>query len=254
MGGLVRRTTPLIGALIAAFALAACGKGNVTVTSGAASQTAKTPRSPSVQAGLTRARALAFATAVNLREADVPGLHAANKAEHQSSSGKAIERELEHCIGVASANQLFESGSKDFEHSGGISQFDVSSNVSVSKSAALAAGELTKLRSAHTRDCLKRYLSLLFKGSSYRGAVIGPVSIAAGSPPAAGTSGSIGLRISTSITVRTIRIPFYLDILGFVYGPAEVSLLSSGLPVPFPAATQQRLFLSLLARAKAHRL
>jgi len=54
--------------------------------------------------------------------------------------------------------------------------------------------------------------------------------------------------------VRTLRIPFYLDILGFVYGPAEISLLSSGLPVPFPAALQQRLFLSLLARAKAHRL
>lgn len=256
MDGLVRRTLPLISALLAAIALASCGKGSVTVTvsSGGASHSAPTPRSPSVQAGLTRARALAFAAAVNLRSADVPGLHAANKADSQSSSGKAIEHELEHCIGVSGANQLAEAGSKDFEHSGGISQFDVSSNVSVSKSAALAAGELEKLRSAHTKDCLKRYLSLLFKGSTYRGAVIGPVSVAEGSPPAPGTSGSIGLRISTSITVRTIRIPFYLDILGFVYGPAEVSLLSSGLPVPFPAATQQHLFLSLLARAKAHRL
>ena len=120
--------------------------------------------------------------------------------------------------------------------------------------AALATSELAKLRSSHTKDCLKRYLSLLFKGSTYRGAVIGPVSIAEGSPPAAGTSGSIGLRISTSVSIRSVRIPFYLDILGFVYGPAEVSLLSSGLPVPFPAATQQHLFLSLLARAKAHRL
>jgi hypothetical protein len=243
-----------MSALIAAFALASCGKGSVTISSVETVTSTHTRQSPSLQTGLTRARALAFAAAVNLRSADVPGLHGADKAEKQSSSGKAIESELEHCIGVASANQLAESGSKNFEHSGGISQFDVSSNVSVSKSAALAANELTKLRSAHTKDCLKHYLSLLFKSSSYRGAVIGPVSVAEGSPPAAGTSGSIGLRISTSITVRTIRIPFYLDILGFVYGPAEVSLLSSGLPVPFPAATQQRLFLSLLARAKAHRL
>jgi hypothetical protein len=258
MGGLVRRTLPLISVLLAAIALCSCGKGSVTVTvsSGVASPspTTQTQQSPPVQPGLTRARALAFAAAVNLREADVPGLHPADKAEQQSSSGKAIERELEQCIGASSANQLAEAGSKDFEHSGGVSQFDVSSNVSVSKSAALATSELAKLRSGHTKDCLKRYLSLLFKGSTYRGAVIGPVSIAEGSPPAAGASGSIGLRISTSISIRTVRIPFYLDILGFVYGPAEVSLLSSGLPVPFPAATQQHLFLSLLARAKAHRL
>jgi hypothetical protein len=260
MGGLVRRTLPLISLLLVAFALSCCGKGNVTVTvrSGTASpspsRTTQTQQSPRTQPGLTRARALAFAAAVNLRESDVPGLHPADKAEQQSSSGKAIERELEHCVGVSGANQLAEAGSKDFEHSGGVTHFDVSSNVSVSKSAALATSELAKLRSGHAKDCLKRYMTLLFKGSSYRGAVIGPVSIAEGSPPAAGASGSIGLRISTSITIRTIRIPFYLDILGFVYGPAEVSLLSSGLPVPFPAATQQRLFLSLLARAKAHRL
>lgn len=260
MGELVRRTLPLISALLAAIIVAGCGKGNVTVTttsalsSGTSSQPIQKPQSPGVQAGLTRARALAFAAAVNLRSDDVPGLHAANKPDSQSASGKAVEHELERCIGVSGGNQLAEAGSKDFEHSGGISQFDISSNVSVSKSAALATSELAKLRSAHTKDCLKRYLTLLFKGSSYRGAVIGPVSVAEGSPPAPGTSGSIGLRISTSITVRTIRIPFYLDILGFVYGPAEVSLLSSGLPVPFPAATQQHLFLSLLARAKAHRL
>ncbi len=257
MSGLVRRTLPLICALLAVLVLGACGKGSVTVTAGGASPKAParpSTKSPSVQAGLTRARALAFAAAVNLRGGDVPGLHTAEKRERQSSSGKSIERELERCIGVSGANQLAEAGSKDFERSGGVSQFDVSSNVSISKSAALAAGELRKLRSAHTKDCLKRYLTLLFKGSSYRGAVIGPVSVAEGSPPAAGAGGSIGLRISTSITVRTIRIPFYLDILGFVYGPAEVSLLSSGLPVPFPAAAQQHLFLSLLARAKAHRL
>ncbi len=249
---------PLIGALLAAVTLASCGKGNVTVTVGTARPAATPAPAPApgvpTQAGLTRARALAFASAVNLRSGDVPGLHIRHKAEHQPSSGKAVEHELQQCIGVSAGGQLLEAGSQDFEASGGGSQFGVSSNVAVSKTAALADAELSKLRSAHTKSCLKRYLTQIFKGSSYRGAVIGPVSVAEGSPPAAGTSGSIGLRISTSITVRTLRIPYYLDILGFVYGPAEVSLLSSGLPVPFPAALQQRLFLSLLARAKAHSL
>jgi len=51
-----------------------------------------------------------------------------------------------------------------------------------------------------------------------------------------------------------MKLPIYLDYLGFVDGPAEVTLLSSGLLRPFPAAIQQRLFALLLSRAKAHRL
>jgi hypothetical protein len=46
----------------------------------------------------------------------------------------------------------------------------------------------------------------------------------------------------------------YLDILGFVYGPARVTLFSSGILRPFPAAVQQGLFSLLLARARAHHL
>jgi len=111
---------------------------------------------------------------------------------------------------------------------------------------------MAKLRSGHAKACLERYLGELFKSGSHSGAAVGPVSVQEGTPPAAGANGSVGLRISTSITVKTVRIPFYLDILGFVYGPSEVSLMSNGVPVPFPAATQQRLFLTLLQRAEAH--
>jgi hypothetical protein len=56
------------------------------------------------------------------------------------------------------------------------------------------------------------------------------------------------------LEVRGIKLPIYLDFLGFVEGPSEVTLLSSGLLRPFPAAVQQHLFALLLARAKAHRL
>src|ERR1019366_6931793 len=75
-----------------------------------------------------------------------------------------------------------------------------------------------------------------------------------GNPPAQGVTGSFGLRISTAIVVRSVRIPFYLDILGFVYGPTEVILQSSGIPVPFPAAAEQHLYTLLLSRAKAQHL
>jgi hypothetical protein len=49
-------------------------------------------------------------------------------------------------------------------------------------------------------------------------------------------------------------VHLYLDMLGFVDGPAQVTLFSSGVLRPFPAALQERLFTLLLVRAKAHRV
>jgi hypothetical protein len=43
-----------------------------------------------------------------------------------------------------------------------------------------------------------------------------------------------------------------LDFLGFVDGPSQITLVSSGLLQPFPAAVQQHLFALLLARARTH--
>jgi hypothetical protein len=54
------------------------------------------------------------------------------------------------------------------------------------------------------------------------------------------------------INVRGIPAPFYVDILGFVYGPAQVSLFTSGFPRPFSARSEERLFSLLLRRAKSH--
>jgi hypothetical protein len=80
------------------------------------------------------------------------------------------------------------------------------------------------------------------------------VSIQSGIPPAPGTSGGFGWRVTATFTVHDIHVPIYLDFLGFVAGPAEVTLLSSGLLRPFPAEIQQRLYARLLARAKEHAL
>ena len=65
--------------------------------------------------------------------------------------------------------------------------------------------------------------------------------------------GSFGWRITATLTVAgKIDIPAYLDILGFVEGTAEVSLVTSGLGEPFPAVTEQHLFTLLVERATAH--
>ncbi len=245
--------------LASAAVLAACGKGQQsitrTVTAQAAEPSEKTPPSGGSGSGETaKARALAFAQAVNLRAGDVPGFRASGKerklttpAERQSGV------QLQRCIGGGAAGRaLGEQSSPSFRRGATIAQQSVSSSVTVARSATIAAKELSEIQSAHARSCFVRYLQQLFKGGTAGGTSIGAVSVAHGTPPAPNGGGSFGLRISTTILVRSVRIPFYMDILGFVSGSAEISLQTSGIPVPFPGAAEQQLYTLLLARAKAH--
>jgi hypothetical protein len=276
--------------VLAGIALASCGKGGTsTVTveaSGAGSGSSNgsggsdgsgsgsggsgggakggQAKSPAGKAP-SRERALAFAQAVNLTADDVPGFTAKTKQGSDSAREKKLSRELAQCTGakgLASGEETFpgegtavaDESSKDFELKHGVIDFSVSSGVSVQSSAAGARQGLQAIRSPRVRKCFSHYLQLLFAGQHVKGATPGPVSIQAGIPPAPGTSGGFGWRITASFTIRGIKVPIYLDFLGFVDGPAEVTLLSSGLLRPFPAEVQQRLFAMLLARAKAHEL
>jgi hypothetical protein len=195
----------------------------------------------------------------------VPGFTAKTKHDSDSAREKKLGRELAQCTGakgLSSGEATFpgegkavaDESSKDFELKHGVIDFSVSSGVSVQASAAGARKGLQAIRSAHVRKCFSHYMQLLFAGQHVQGATPGPVSIQAGIPPAPGTSGGFGWRITASFTIRGIKVPIYLDFLGFVDGPAEVTLLSSGLLRPFPAEVQQHLFATLLARAKAHEL
>jgi hypothetical protein len=156
------------------------------------------------------------------------------------------------CAGpVASAKEIAEASSTEFELKRGILDFGVSSQVSVARTSAIAAGGLAALRSAHVRRCFSHYLNLLFKDQRLAGATVGPVSIQSVTPPAPGSTGGFGWRIIATLTVHNIPVHFYMDLLGFVYGPAQVTLFSSGVLRPFPGSLQQRLFSLLLHRAKA---
>jgi hypothetical protein len=278
------RTPLLLLLVLGTFALASCGKGGATTVTveasgagsgsssesggsgdGSAGGSKSVPAPAPAGKSPSRERALAFAQAVNLTAEDVPGFTAKTKHASDSAREKKIGRELAQCTGatgLSSGEQslpgegkaLADESSKDFELKHGVIDFSVSSGVSVQSSAAGARKGLQAIRSAHVRKCFSHYLQLLFAGQHVQGATPGPVSIQSGTPPAPGTSGGFGWRITASFTIRGIKVPIYLDFLGFVDGPAEVTLLSSGLLRPFPAEVQQHLFATLLARAKAHKL
>jgi hypothetical protein len=247
----VRGVIALLALALAGEPLAACG-------SGASSTHSSAPRGRSGAAAssqLARRRALAFANAVNLTAADVAPFTPSSRNESSSPSEQQAERRLRRCAGpVASARGLAEVSSKNFELKRDVLQLGVSSEVDVAPSSAQAAQNLAALRSAHVRSCFSRYLEELFKGPQFAGGAVSPVSIQSGSPPAPGTTGSFGWRAIAAFTVQSIRVQLYLDMLGFVDGPAQVTLFSSGVLRPFPAVLQERLFTLLLSRAKAHRL
>ena len=250
--------------VLTALALAGCGKGGATTTIVAGARTSgagtsPTPTSPAPRSESTpppdAARARAFARAVNLTAADVPGFTPTDTHSSRSSSERRLEHEMLRCAGLGGASKaVVEEGSKSFQLKRSVIQLSVSSEVTVERSRAAALRALAAIRSAHVRGCFSRFLEQLFHGEQLNGATAGAVSIQSGTPPAPGTSGAFGWRVTASFRVRGIKVPLYLDILGFVAGPSEVTLLSSSILRPFPAEAQQHLFTLLLARARANRL
>jgi hypothetical protein len=252
MTSAMRRTIILLALTLSGGLLTSCGKGDYTTSNG--QQSTPTPSAASTDS-VSKQRALAFAHAVNLTSADVPGFTAAPKHESDSSGERRLEHEMLQCAGIAGSEKaIVEQSSKSFQLKHAILDFGVSSEVGVQRSAEQAKKGLAALRSAHVRSCFTRYLNQLFKSEKFGGANVGPVTIQTGTPPAPGTSGGFGWRVTATFTVHSIKVPIYLDFLGFVDGPAEITLLSSGLLRPFPATVQQRLFALLLARAKEHQL
>ncbi len=253
MTSAMRRTIILVALILGGGLLTSCGKGGYTTSSHQASTTSSS--GAATGSSVSKPRALAFAHAVNLTSADVPGFTASTKHDSDSSSEKRLEREMLQCAGIAKSEKaIVEQSSKSFQLKHGILDFGISSEVGVQPSAAQAKQGLAALRSAHVRGCFTHYLNQLFKSEKFGGADVGPVTIQTGTPPAPGTSGGFGWRVTATFTVHDIKVPIYLDFLGFVDGPAEVTLLSSGLLRPFPASVQQHLFALLLARAKEHQL
>jgi hypothetical protein len=245
----VSRLLPAVAALGLCGGLAGCagaGRHKATRTGHTHAAIAVSP---------TRARAEKFARAVNLTRADVPGFAAAPRNQGETPQEKHLRGRLRACVGpVRYGEGLLEAQSPSFKLKRGILDFGVSSEVAVARTAASAAAELATIRQQRVRRCFSSYLDHLLASQRRRGARLSPVSIAGGTPPAAGADGSFGWRVIASFSVQNLKVSLYVDILGFVVGPARVTLVSSGLLQPFPALVQQRLFGLLLARATSRSL
>jgi hypothetical protein len=269
MAPVATRLVAILMLVATAGLLAACGgsghsAGTTTVHPAVATHAQIPPlTSPPTSAvkPLTKPQAIAIARAINLTPADVPGFKVtARQHEHETAAEKQLKRKLLGCTGGAlnSRSGLAEASSKNFKLEQNLIHLSVSSEVSVARTPAPAIKELPVIRSKHVRACISHYLGLLLESDILKGQKrqpgLGPISISIsqGTPPAPGATESFWWRITANVTVHNIKLPFYIDMLGFVYGPTEVSLLSSGALKPFPATIQENLYRLLLKRAKAH--
>jgi hypothetical protein len=239
------RATISLALALTAASLSGCG-GHQTAAR------APTPAARST----TPAGAIAFARAVNLTAADVPGFSVAPPPQAKSPAEKNAEGELFRCAGARGPRResadVAHVSSPSFQLKRGIIDLSVSSEVGVARSATLARAELGAIHSSRVRACFTRFLRSVLASGRLHSASVGDVTIQSGNPPAPGASGSFGWRVRATFAIAGAKLPVYLDMLGFVYGPARVTLVSSGALEPFPASVQQRLYELLLARAQAH--
>lgn len=259
---MTRRLAALPLVLATGALLGGCGGHGASTTASSATTTTTPARAAKATAKAVQpatpqaqAKAAAFARAVNLRATDVPGFAVshAQLRHRESASEKLLSRELRACAGSQREGKaLYEANSGEFERKASLASQGVSSQVAVQQSSASAAKGLATFRSSRARSCLSRYFAKLLSGLSTHGTRASKISTKYGSPPAPGTAGAFGLRVTATLSFRSVQIPFYLDYLVFVDGAAEVSLRSIGTPMPFPPRAEEHLFSLLVERAKAH--
>jgi len=211
-----------------------------------ASSSARSPAS----APITKARALAFARAVNLTAADVPEAKASHRHESQDD-------EHPPCGLAGSQQELAGVGSPTLTRGSELELEEIKSSADVVSSERFAVGDVAVLRSTAGRACLERFLSKRYLlhavGKRAFDAHIGQIQLSPLPVQAPGTSGSAGLRITMTISSSESEtsVPVYIDFFVFTLGPAEVTVSAASAIQPEPEATDRQLVSLLLARAKS---
>jgi hypothetical protein len=239
------------------FALAVTG----ALAAGCGSGGSASASSASLGAGspFTKAQGAAYADAVNMRAADVPGFQTARyQPKHETTAGP-YRGGMNRCEEAAAApRDVIGISSPTFIHIGSLPLRSVSSGVYYFKSEALAHQYLAAAYSTRFAACLKTVASqqptVTCEGSKVAEPMSSDPRLSAlpASLPGVRTS---GLRLAVqSACGPPGRSDSFEDFLSFVKGNAVITLSDVGEPHPFPAAAERRILARLYRRAQAHSL
>jgi hypothetical protein len=252
--------------------LCACGGGQTHTASGAARASGGTTRAPDGVAHnalrtlgargdstpvSSRAQALAFARAVNLTVADIP--EASVEKKRTSASNAEEKREYDACEtsgDVGDSHKVAEASSPKLRRGQELEIERITSSVTILSDEHALARQFALLASPTLRKCGARALARNLDDRRLRNARWGHVTVSKLPVSAPGTSATAGLRIvaDLDLPLSEVTIPFYVDVLGFSIGRAEVALTATSATQPVPAATERELLALLLERARAHPL
>jgi hypothetical protein len=141
----------------------------------------------------------------------------------------------------------------------GTARETVKSDVEVKPSAALAARDAAAIQSGRGLDCIKRLLQRVAERPILSTTRISrKVAVHSLPSPLPVANGGFDIRIVLTISAARpegqLSVCSYFDALGFVSGPAEVTLTATHSTQPPSAETEHRLLELLYSRARAHRL
>jgi hypothetical protein len=246
--GAVWSAVPLVaGLLLVAGLCAGCGGATASVV-GATTPTSKQ---------LTRARAVVYAHAVNLRAGDLPGFSSTGDETEVPKPGR-YGLEYSRCRGgVNPARRIAEISSPELSAGKALYGKIVRSTVEVWPTPAIVAGNNAKSHSPRGRACLMRFLDAVHEqmNRERKGrAQIGPFTVTIAPNPLPGVSHSFLTKINETRLLRTgaVLAHIYRDIFGFVSGPAEVELEAIGFGHPIPPLVEKEALQMLHDRATAN--
>jgi hypothetical protein len=247
---------------LGAALMAGCGGSNSSTTSS----------SSRAVGTVTKSQATSYAHAVNLKPGDVPELTpvGAEKEVSPKPSGEEAAR----CAGAESRyRRVADVNSARFRGASVSPRETLTSEVAVWPTAGTAernaAAEVGTRGRACTRHLLERlairtmttrvriaHLSVAWLPAPLHGAKDSfaarvTLSLAAEGPRAAPGASSAVLE-SPAASARTAQLRVYLDELGFVSGPAQISLTALSVKRPPSSATEHRLLALLYDRAQTH--
>jgi hypothetical protein len=233
--------------LLIAVLLAACGGTAASVVS----------VTPPTSGAITKAQAVAYAHAVNLRTGDLPGFTSSDSETEAPKPGRLALEEIRCSGAVNPARRIARLESPEFLAGAGFNGKITKSSVEVWPTPALAAANNNQSRKSRARDCFVRFLKTLHNRTNRerKGRMqIGPFTITTAPNPLPGVSHSFLTTINETLLLRTgaVRAHIYRDIFGFILGPAEIELEAIGYGRPFPVSTEAQALRLLLARTKAN--
>ena len=194
---------------------------------------------------ITRAQAKAVAAAISLHHSDLSTLNQqSNPITAQELRSNA---ELTACVdGVPASEAYAQQQSPDFTNASG--SITIDSTAEILPTASLAARDLAAITGSRGLPCLERELKAQLQSGAAKGDSV-TVTGARLPYPNGSTDGAFMLRVKQGSGHTSVSL--YADVIGFIYGQAEVAfdVLTTGTK---PSnSLEQRLESDLVTRAKS---